>query len=122
MEINKQAIKHNRTIDCLIQIKIATEDTKFGMRLNDLKLLLKSDEFKTLENIKIKGLMGMASFTTDNHQIQSEFKYLKSIFDQIKKKYSDIEILSMGMSNDYKLAIEHGSNMIRIGSYIFGSR
>jgi pyridoxal phosphate enzyme (YggS family) len=122
MEINKQAIKHNRTIDCLIQIKIATEDTKFGMRLNDLKLLLKSDEFKTLENIKIKGLMGMASFTTDNHQIQSEFKYLKSIFDQIKKKYSDIEILSMGMSNDYKLAIKHGSNMIRIGSYIFGSR
>jgi pyridoxal phosphate enzyme (YggS family) len=122
MEINKQSIKHNRTIDCLIQIKIATEDTKFGMRLNDLKLLLKSDEFKTLENIKIKGLMGMASFTTDNHQIQSEFKYLKSIFDQIKKKYSDIEILSMGMSNDYKLAIEHGSNMIRIGSYIFGSR
>ena len=121
-EINKQATKHNRTIDCLIQIKIATEDTKFGMRLNDLQLLLKSDEFKTLENIRIKGLMGMASFTTDNHQIESEFKYLKSIFDQIKKKYSDIEILSMGMSNDYKLAIKHGSNMIRIGSHIFGSR
>ena len=121
-EINKQATKHNRTIDCLIQIKIATEDTKFGMSLNDLQLLLKSDEFKTLHNIRIKGLMGMASFTTDNHQIQSEFKYLKSIFDQIKKKYSDIEILSMGMSNDYKLAIKHGSNMIRIGSYIFGSR
>lgn len=121
-EINKQATKHNRTIDCLIQIKIATEDTKFGMRLNDLQLLLKSDEFKTLENIRIKGLMGMASFTIDSHQIQSEFKYLKSIFDQIKKKYSDIEILSMGMSNDYKLAIKHGSNMIRIGSHIFGSR
>jgi pyridoxal phosphate enzyme (YggS family) len=121
-EINKQATKHNRTIDCLIQIKIATEDTKFGMSLNDLQLLLKSDEFKTLHNIRIKGLMGMASFTTDNHQIESEFKYLKSIFDQIKKKYSDIEILSMGMSNDYKLAIKHGSNMIRIGSYIFGSR
>ncbi len=121
-EINKQATKHNRTIDCLIQIKIATEDTKFGMRLNDLQLLLKSDEFKTLENIRIKGLMGMASFTIDSHQIQSEFKYLKSIFDQIKKKYIDIEILSMGMSNDYKLAIKHGSNMIRIGSHIFGSR
>ena len=121
-EINKQATKHNRVIDCLIQIKIATEDTKFGMSLNDLQLLLKSDEFKTLDNIKIKGLMGMASFTTDNLQIESEFKYLKSIFDQIKKKYSDIEILSMGMSNDYKLATKYGSNMVRIGSHIFGSR
>ena len=121
-EINKQATKHNRTIDCLIQIKIAIEDTKFGMSLNDLQLLLKSDEFKTLDNIRIKGLMGMASFTTDNHQIESEFKYLKSIFDQIKKKYSDIEILSMGMSNDYKLATKYGSNMVRIGSHIFGSR
>ena len=121
-EINKQATKHNRTIDCLIQIKIATEDTKFGMSLNDLQLLLKSDEFKNLDNIRIKGLMGMASFTTDNHQIESEFKYLKSIFDQIKKKYSDIEILSMGMSNDYKLATKNGSNMVRIGSHIFGSR
>ena len=121
-EINKQATKHNRIIDCLIQIKIATEDTKFGMSLNDLQLLLKSDEFKTLDNIRIKGLMGMASFTTDNDQIESEFKYLKSIFDQIKKKYSDIEILSMGMSNDYKLATKYGSNMIRIGSHIFGSR
>ena len=121
-EINKQATKHNRIIDCLIQIKIATEDTKFGMSLNDLQLLLKSDEFKTLHNIRIKGLMGMASFTTDNHQIESEFKYLKSIFDQIKKKYSDIEILSMGMSNDYKLATKYGSNMVRIGSHIFGSR
>ena len=121
-EINKQATKHNRTIDCLIQIKIATEDTKFGMSLNDLQLLLKSDEFKTLDNIRIKGLMGMASFTTDNLQIESEIKYLKSIFDQIKKKYSDIEILSMGMSNDYKLATKYGSNMVRIGSHIFGSR
>ena len=121
-EINKQATKHNRVIDCLIQIKIATEDTKFGMSLIDLQLLLKSDEFKTLDNIRIKGLMGMASFTTDNLQIESEFKYLKSIFDQIKKKYSDIEILSMGMSNDYKLATKYGSNMVRIGSHIFGSR
>ena len=121
-EINKQATKHNRTIDCLIQIKIATEDTKFGMSLNDLQLLLKSDEFKTLDNIRIKGLMGMASFTTDNLQIESEFKYLKSIFDQINKKHSDIEILSMGMSNDYKLATKYGSNMVRIGSHIFGSR
>ena len=121
-EINKQATKHNRIIDCLIQIKIASENTKFGMSLNDLQLLLKSDEFKTLKNIRIKGLMGMASFTTDNHQIESEFKYLKSIFDQIKKKYSDIEILSMGMSNDYKLAIKYGSNMVRIGSHIFGAR
>ena len=121
-EINKQATNHNRIIDCLIQIKIATEDTKFGMSLIDLQLLLKSDEFKNLDNIRIKGLMGMASFTTDNLQIESEFKYLKSIFDQIKKKYSDIEILSMGMSNDYKLATKYGSNMIRIGSHIFGSR
>ena len=121
-EINKQATKHNRTIDCLIQIKIAIEDTKFGMSLNDLQLLLKSDEFKTLDNIRIRGLMGMASFTKDKHQIESEFKYLKSIFDQIKKKYSDIEILSMGMSNDYKLATKYGSNMVRIGSHIFGSR
>ena len=121
-EINKQATKHNRIIDCLIQIKIASENTKFGMSLNDLQLLLKSDELKTFDNIRIKGLMGMASFTIDNHQIESEFRYLKSIFDQIKKKYSDIEILSMGMSNDYKLAIKYGSNMVRIGSHIFGSR
>ena len=121
-EINKQAKKHDRVIDCLFQIKIADEDSKFGMSANDASALFQSDEFSELKNIKIVGLMGMATFTDDMTQVENEFKFLKTTFDQLKTQNSELKTLSMGMSGDYKLAIECGSNMIRIGSSIFGAR
>ena len=124
-EINKQALKNNRTIDCLLQMHIATEDTKFGLDELELNEILNSDNFKNLKNIRIAGLMGMATFTDNQAQIEKEFKNLKTIFDD-KKSLSTINcqfsILSMGMSGDYQLAIDCGSNMIRIGSSIFGTR
>ncbi|MFD2917997.1 YggS family pyridoxal phosphate-dependent enzyme [Psychroserpens luteus] len=124
-EINKQALNHDRTINCLLQIKIAEEDSKFGMSLNDVKDMLSSEDFSELKNVKIKGLMGMATFTDDNNQVKQEFERLKTIFDDLKpiqKSNCDLQIISMGMSGDYKLAIECGSNMIRVGSSIFGVR
>lgn len=121
-EINKQAKKCNRIINCLLQIKIAEEDSKFGMSKNDASILLQSDEFSELKNIKIVGLMGMATFTDDTAQVESEFKFLKTTFDQLKTQNSELKTLSMGMSGDYKLAIECGSTMIRVGSSIFGAR
>jgi len=121
-EINKQAKKCNRIINCLLQIKIAEEDSKFGMSKNDASTLLQSDEFSELKNIKIVGLMGMATFTDDITQVESEFKFLKTTFDQLKTQNSELKTLSMGMSGDYKLAIECGSTMIRVGSSIFGAR
>jgi len=121
-EINKQAKKHDRVIDCLFQIKIADEDSKFGMSANDASALFQSDEFSELKNIKIVGLMGMATFTDDMTQVENEFKFLKTTFDQLKTHNSELKILSMGMSGDYKLAIECGSTMIRVGSSIFGAR
>jgi len=124
-EINKQAIKHNRTIDCLFQIKIAEEDSKFGMTVEDLNSIINSDEFSELKNINIVGVMGMATFTDNKDQIEKEFIHLKSVFDSIssKKLFNfNPEIVSMGMSGDYQLAIECGSNMVRIGSNIFGAR
>ncbi|MEF3079298.1 YggS family pyridoxal phosphate-dependent enzyme [Winogradskyella poriferorum] len=121
-EINKQAKKHDRVISCLLQIKIADEDSKFGMSANDATTLLHSDEFSELKNIKIVGLMGMATFTEDMTQVESEFKFLKTTFDQLKTENSELKTLSMGMSGDYKLAIECGSTMIRVGSSIFGAR
>jgi pyridoxal phosphate enzyme (YggS family) len=124
-EINKQAIKHKRVIKCLLQIKIAKEDTKFGMTLADAKSLLRAQEFAALDNIFISGLMGMATFTDDHAQIKKEFLTLKSSFDalkSIKTANCKLQIISMGMSGDYKLAIECGSNMIRVGSSIFGPR
>ncbi|MBL86211.1 MAG: YggS family pyridoxal phosphate-dependent enzyme [Winogradskyella sp.] len=121
-EINKQAKKCNRIINCLLQIKIAEEDSKFGMSKNDASTLLQSDEFSELKNIKIVGLMGMATFTDDMTQVENEFRFLKTTFDQLKTQNSELKTLSMGMSGDYKLAIECGSNMIRIGSSIFGAR
>ncbi|WP_299097834.1 YggS family pyridoxal phosphate-dependent enzyme [Winogradskyella sp.] len=121
-EINKQAKKHDRVIDCLFQIKIADEDSKFGMSANDASALFQSDEFSELKNIKIVGLMGMATFTEDMTQVENEFKFLKTTFDQLKTQNSELKILSMGMSGDYKLAIECGSTMIRVGSSIFGAR
>jgi pyridoxal phosphate enzyme (YggS family) len=117
-EINKQAKKCDRIIDCLLQIYIAEEDTKFGLDESELNELLASNEFKTLQNIRIVGLMGMATFTENQNQIKKEFTHLKSIFDNSKS----LSILSMGMSGDYKLAIECGSTMVRIGSSIFGGR
>ena len=124
-EIDKQAKKNNRVIDCLLQVHIATEETKFGFDENEL-LNLKIGEF---ENVRIKGLMGMASFTNDMNLVRSEFKKLKQIFDllqtsNLKQQTFNFQLstLSMGMSSDYKIAIEEGSNMIRIGSLLFGER
>ena len=121
-EINKQAKKHNRVIPCLLQIHIAEEDTKFGLDKAELEELIESDAFKAMENIKIVGLMGMATFTDDENQVSKEFAQLKSMFGNLKTKLDDITILSMGMSGDYQIAIEEGSNMVRIGSSIFGAR
>ena len=117
-EINKQALKNNRIIDCLLQIHIAEEESKFGLNNDELADLLVSESFKNLKNINIVGLMGMATFTENKIQIKKEFEHLKSIFDQVKI----LKTLSMGMSGDYQLAIECGSTMVRIGSSIFGGR
>lgn len=120
-EINKQGKKHNRVINCLVQAKIAKEDTKFGMSFQEIEGLLLSPDVE-MENVSIKGLMGMASFTTDKDQITEEFKRLRDLYDSLNAKGCDLSILSMGMSGDYELAIEQGSNMIRVGSAIFGAR
>ena len=120
-EINKQALKNNLTIDCLLQIKIASEDTKFGMSVDEAKSIL-SQEVKRLNNISIVGLMGMASFTNDQNILKKEFSFISNFFNEIRTLYPKIKILSIGMSGDYRLAIKYGSNMIRIGSSIFGSR
>lgn len=124
-EINKQALKHNRVINCLLQIKIASEDSKFGMTIQDAIDILNSKEFTELKNVKIVGVMGMATFTDKQDQIKTEFKSLKTTFDNLKKIPSqncNLETISMGMSSDYKLAIDCGSTMIRVGSSIFGTR
>ena len=124
-KINKQATKHNRIIDCLLQIYIAEEETKFGLDENELEEIFHSDEFTSLQNIKVIGLMGMATFTNNQTQIKKEFVNLKAIFDKHQQPTTDnrqLTTLSMGMSGDYKLAIECGSTMIRIGSSIFGNR
>ncbi len=122
MEINKQAKKYHRKISCLLQMHIAEEDSKFGLDMSELDAIIKSEEFRQLENIELVGLMGMATFTSDKTQIRKEFKHLKCIFDELKNLLPDVSILSMGMSGDYTIAIEEGSNMVRIGSSIFGSR
>ena len=124
-EINKQAAKNNRVIDCLLQIYIAEEESKFGLDEQELEEILSSTEFKQLKNIRIVGLMGMATFTENKNQIEKEFKHLKTIFDKYKKlntEHCQLNTLSMGMSGDYQLAISFGSTMVRIGSSIFGSR
>lgn len=121
-EINKQALKNKRCINGLLQIKIAAEDSKFGMTKNDAIQLMKSSEFKNLKNIKIKGVMGMATFTDDQNKIRKEFETLKSTFSELKSIQDSMHIISMGMSGDYPLAIECGSTMIRVGSHIFGAR
>jgi len=121
-EINKQALKHNRCINCLLQVHIATEDTKFGFDAEELQTLLSSEAFLAFENIKINGLMGMATFTDNLNLVREEFKQLKNTFDVLKEQLPELNILSMGMSGDYLIAIEEGSNMVRIGSSIFGAR
>ena len=122
VEINKQAKKHNRVINCLLQAKIAQEETKFGLSFNEIENILFSDELKELDSVNIIGLMGMASFTSKEKQIKAEFLSLATFFTKLKTLDNNLEILSMGMSGDYKLAIKCGSNMIRVGSAIFGSR
>ncbi len=125
-EVNKQAKKNDRIIDCLLQIHIAEEETKFGLSEEELFEILNSSELKILENIKIIGLMGMATFTENQNQIRKEFKVLKSLFNEVKDQFNapniDLRELSMGMSGDYEIAIEEGSTLIRVGSSIFGTR
>ncbi|MAN49506.1 MAG: YggS family pyridoxal phosphate-dependent enzyme [Flavobacteriales bacterium] len=120
IEIDKRAKQNNRVINCLLQFNISNEENKYGIDLKEgEKLLEKSLNYK---NIQIVGVMGMASLTQNKKQIRKEFKNLKHLFDNFQNKNSNIKILSMGMSGDYKIAIEEGSNMIRIGSAIFGNR
>ncbi|MEZ4923336.1 MAG: YggS family pyridoxal phosphate-dependent enzyme [Crocinitomicaceae bacterium] len=125
-EVNKQGEKNDRIIPVLLQFHIAQEDTKFGFSLDEAADMLSSTEYKQLCNVQIKGVMGMATFTSDSRQVREEFHDLKVIFDKLKTQFfngnSDFKIISMGMSGDYELAIEQGSNMIRVGSSIFGGR
>lgn len=123
-EINKQAQKNNRVIDCLLQVHIADEETKFGLNENELEEMLNQVQHdkESFKNVRIVGLMGMATFTEDQNQIKKEFKCLKSLFDKFKTQNPNFKTLSMGMSGDYELAISCGSTMIRIGSSIFGTR
>lgn len=125
-EINKQAIKYDRIISCFLQFHIATEDSKFGLNISEADEVLNSVGFKGLTNVKISGVMGMATYTDDLAQVENEFSNLKSIFDQLKEKHfsndTEFKHISMGMSGDFKIAIEKGSTMIRIGSTIFGAR
>ncbi|MFK8059986.1 MAG: YggS family pyridoxal phosphate-dependent enzyme [Polaribacter sp.] len=121
-EINKQAKKHDRVINCLLQAKIAKEDTKFGLSYNEIETILASEELLTLQNIKIVGFMGMATFTDNQEQLEEEFSSLKTFFDKLRTQNSELKTLSMGMSGDFSLAISNGSTMIRVGSSIFGNR
>lgn len=125
-EVNKRAKQNDRIIDCLLQMHIAEEDTKFGLDKQEVTELLESETYQNFENIRIVGVMGMATFTDDNQQVRQEFKNLKSIFDDLKLSYfnnsDSFKEISMGMSGDYELAIEEGSTMVRIGSLLFGKR
>jgi pyridoxal phosphate enzyme (YggS family) len=121
-EINKQAKKNDRIINCLLQVKIAQEETKFGLEETELQEIFNSNEFQELKNVNVTGLMGMASFTSNETQVEEEFGSLKTIFEKFRIQNSGLKTLSMGMSGDYKTAIDQGSTMIRVGSAIFGSR
>ena len=124
-EVNKQAKKHDRVISCLLQIKIAKEESKFGLSEDHLIEILQNSELESLTNVKIVGFMGMASFVNDDKEIRAEFKSLKDLFDRYKENATNNfqpQIISMGMSGDYPIAIEEGSTMIRVGSSIFGVR
>lgn len=121
-EINKRAAQNERVIDILLQVHIAEESTKFGFGLDEIQAIAGSEELNQLSNVRVRGLMGMATFTDDQDLIRREFKTLRNAFDQIKTSFSNCDTLSMGMSNDYKIAIEEGSTMVRIGTDIFGGR
>lgn len=124
-EINKQGVKNNRIIDCLLQVHISKEETKFGLDEKELQELLDALPINGLTNIRIDGLMGMASFTEDNDLIKQEFTYLKNLYDKYKQLSivnCQLSTLSMGMSADFQFALDAGSNMVRIGSMLFGSR
>ncbi len=121
-EIDKQARKHQRLINCLLQVKIAKEDSKFGLSIEDTQSVLSSEALSNMKNLQVVGLMGMASFTSDMEEVSKEFSNLKSLYDKLNKENHKLSILSMGMSGDYKIAIENGSNMLRVGSAIFGLR
>ncbi|WP_224482971.1 YggS family pyridoxal phosphate-dependent enzyme [Robertkochia aurantiaca] len=126
-EIEKQGRKQDRVIPCLLQMHIASEETKFGLDENELFSLLESEQLATFKHVFIRGLMGMATFTDDRQKIEKEFQYLKKLYDRLGNEYYqkgkvEMQVLSMGMSGDYQIAIECGSNMVRIGSSIFGER
>ena len=123
-EINKQAKKNNRKIDCLLQFHIARESSKFGFSIDEVEEILANNKLEDWQNINIRGVMGMATFTTDTSQVKEEFLQLKNYFEILSKKINkdNFNIISMGMSGDYKIAIDCGSNMVRIGSSIFGTR
>lgn len=121
-EIEKQGAKNNRIISCLLQVYIAEESTKFGWNPQELVSWATQEQLEKYPHVRIQGLMGMATFTSDEHQIKQEFASLKSVFDQLKAIHAHWDTLSMGMSQDYALAISMGSNMVRIGSSIFGER
>ncbi len=121
-EINKQAAKHERVIPCLLQAKIAQEDSKFGLRFSEIETILADPELHGLQNIQVVGLMAMASFTSDHDQINQEFASLHAFYLKLQKEYQQLSTLSIGMSGDYPTAIENGSTMIRVGSAIFGER
>ena len=121
-EINKQANKNNRIINCLLQVKIAEEESKFGLTTSEAETLISSEETKQLKGINIVGLMGMATNSSDKNKVKDEFSQLNEFFKRLNTQHPTLKTLSMGMSGDYKLAIEQGSNMIRVGSTIFGGR
>ena len=124
--VNKEAKKHGRVADCLLQFHIANEETKFGLDLKEAEALLNSDAFRQMENVRICGVMGMATFTDDEDEIHKEFRHLKTIFDTLKQKYfanqPQFKEISMGMSDDYPIAIAEGATLVRVGSRIFGAR
>lgn len=126
-EVDKQALKNNRVIDCLLQIYIAQEETKFGLSEDEAREILDSAEFKAMKNVRVAGVMGMATFTDNQEQIRMEFKGLKAFFEILKTEYApavnlQLQEVSMGMSGDYLIAAEEGSTLVRVGSAIFGSR
>ena len=124
--VNKEAKKHDRIVDCLLQFHIAQEQTKFGLDMEEAKQLLGSEDFKAMENVRICGVMGMATFTEDMDEVRKEFKHLKEIFGTLKNEYfanqSQFKEISMGMSDDYPIAVEEGATLVRVGSKIFGAR
>ena len=124
--IDKEGKKHDRVIPCLLQFHIASEETKFGLDMEEAKVLLESDVYNPMNIVKIVGVMGMATITDDEGQVRREFHHLKEIFDELKTTYfagnPEFKELSMGMSGDYRIAVEEGSTMVRVGSAIFGAR